>query len=136
MAFSTKDFRGEARQGICIRGAQSAELMNIFQKELPQRLLNAGIPANWHMDVAKSGGLFGTKLPMLVINHPNPPSRYYAIGVIVNGNVVSFPLLGESKQMTAKNMGKRFDAFKLDQEISWQMDITHEIEVLISRCTG
>lgn len=130
MAFTTKEFRGEARQGIRFRDTQSDELMSIFQKQLPDRLRSAGIPVDCHMDVVKSGGLFGTKLPMLVITHPNPPSRFFSIGVIVNGNLVSFPLLGESKQNTAKNMGKRYDEFKYQQETSWQLDVTHAIEEL------
>lgn len=124
MAFSTKEFRGEARQGIRIHGAGSEELMLLFQKELPERLRDAGIPASCCMDVAKSGGLFGTRLPMLIIRHPNPPSQYFSIGVIVNGNTITFPLLGQSKQNTAKNMGKRYDEFKLQQEESWQSEIT------------
>lgn len=132
MAYSTKDFRGEASTGIRIRNAQSNDLIDIFQKELPARLRDAGIPAVCHMDIAKSGGLFGTKLPMLVISHPNPPSKYFSIGVVVNGNVVTFPYLGESKQNTAKNMGKRYDEFKLQQEESWQADIIHEIEELFN----
>lgn len=130
MAISTKDFRGQASEGIRIRNAQSSELEAIYQKELPERLRGAGIPVNIHMETVKSGGLFGTKLPMMVISHPNPPSRFFSVGVIVNGNTVSFPLIGESKQNTAKNMGKRYDQFLLQQEISWQSDITHEIKEL------
>lgn len=129
MAFTTKEFRGRSTSGNSLPGYTERRTDELFQKQLPDRLRSAA-PVDCHMDVVKSGGLFGTKLPMLVITHPNPPSRFFSIGVIVNGNLVSFPLLGESKQNTAKNMGKRYDEFKYQQEISWQLDVTHAIEEL------
>lgn len=119
MAYSTRDFRGEAQQGIRFKDGDAESLMELFQKRLPAELEAQGIPARIRFDTVKSGGLFGTRLPIMIISHPNPPSSFFDIGVVVNGNIVSFPLLGESKQNTAANMGKRYDAFKLQQEQSW-----------------
>lgn len=119
MAYSTRDFRGEAQQGIRFKDGDAESLMELFQKRLPAELEAQGIPARIRFDTVKSGGLFGTRLPIMIISHPNPPSSFFDIGVVVNGNIVSFPLLGESKQNTAANMGKRYDEFKLQQEQSW-----------------
>lgn len=132
MAYSTKDFRGEAHQGIRFKNSNSADLMEFFQRSLPAELERQGIPARVSFDMVKSGGLFGTKLPIMIISHPNPPSRFFDVGVVINGNMVSFPLLGESKQNTAANMGKRYDEFKLQQEMSWRASITDAIEELLS----
>lgn len=131
MAYSTKEFRGEAHQGIRFKNEKNpTSLMEYFHEFLPAALEREGIPARVRLDTVKSGGLFGTKLPILIISHPNPPSRFFDIGVVVNGNMVSFPLLGESKQNTAANMGKRYDEFKLQQEISWRASIVDIINDL------
>lgn len=131
MAYSTKDFRGEAYQGLRFKGENAETLIEHFHRLLPGALEREGVPAKVRLDTVKSGGLFGTKLPILIISHPNPPSRFFDIGVVVNGNMVSFPLLGESKQNTAANLGKRYDEFKLQQEISWQSSIVDVINGLI-----
>ncbi len=131
MAYSTKDYRGEAQQGIRFKNENAASLIEHFHRYLPDALVREGIPAKVRIDTVKSGGLFGTKLPIMIISHPNPPSRFFDIGVVVNGNMVSFPLLGESKQNTAANLGKRYDEFKLQQEISWQSSIMDAINDLI-----
>lgn len=79
---------------------------------------------------------------MLVISHPNPPSRYFDIGVVVNGQVLSFPLLGYSAENTrankideARSQGKllkgllmrKADEFQLQQEELWQGDVINTI---------
>ena len=101
-----------------------------------------GIPAVVRSDVAKSGGLLGTRVPMLVISHPNPPSRYFDIGVVVNGQVLSFPLLGYSAENAradkidkTRSQGKLLkgllmrkpDEFQLQQEELWQEDVINTI---------
>ena len=128
MAYSTRDFRGEAQQGIRFKDGDAESLRELFQKRLPAELEAQAIPACIRFDTVKSGGLFGTRLPIMIISHPNPPSRFFDIGVVVNGNIVSFPLLGESKQNTAANMGKRYDEFKLQQEESWRASVVDVIE--------
>lgn len=131
MAYSTKDFRGEATQGIRFTNSDAEALTNFFHRELPVALTERGIPSHVRFDTVKSGGLFGTKLPIMIISHPNPPSRFFDVGIVVNGNMVSFPLLGESKQNTAANMGKRYDEFKLQQEESWRASVMDVIEDLL-----
>lgn len=131
MAYSTKDFRGEAQQGIRFKDGDAGSLRDFFHRNLPVALTERGIPSRVRFDTVKSGGLFGTRLPIMIISHPNPPSRFFDIGVVVNGNIVSFPLLGESKQNTAANMGKRYDAFKLQQEQSWCASILDVIGEMV-----
>ena len=65
MAFTTKEFRGEARQGIRFRDTQSDELMSIFQKQLPDHLCSAGIPVDCHMDVVQSYRCLSSRIPTL-----------------------------------------------------------------------
>ena len=35
------------------------------------------VPANVRTDTVKSGGLFGSTYPCIVISHPNPPPSYF-----------------------------------------------------------
>lgn len=131
MAYTTKDYRGEAAPGIRVRNADEKTLQSELQSAVADRLASEGIPASVTVDTVRSGGLlFGTRLPIIVITHPNPPSRFFSIGVVVNGNMISFPLLGESKQNTAANQGRRYDEFKLQQEVSWQASVTDAIDSL------
>ena len=58
----------------------------ISKRNLPDAFKSKNIPASIREDFAKSGGLFGNKVPMLVISHPNPPSHYFDIGIVINGH--------------------------------------------------
>ena len=74
-------------------------LLSSIQRELENKIRQRGFPAVVTMDEVKSGGgLFAQKLPMLVIRHPNPPFKYREVGVIVNGDWVTFPLWGRDVQ--------------------------------------
>lgn len=43
---------------------------------------------------------------MLVIRHPNPPFKYREVGVIVNGNTVTFPPLGPGDVQKDRQMSQ------------------------------
>ena len=45
MAYSTRDFRGEAQQGIRFKDGDAESLRELFQKRLPAELEAQGIPA-------------------------------------------------------------------------------------------
>ena len=141
MSYNTSEFRGEAHNPIRIANA-GADYFSILEKRLPEELKKKGIPAVVRSDVTKSGGLFGSRVPMLVISHPNPPSRYFDIGVVVNGQVLSFPLLGYSAENTRANkidetrsqgkllkglLMRKPDEFQLQQEELWQGDVIDTI---------
>ena len=96
------------------------------------------VPAKIRTDTAKSGGLFGSQVPMLVISHPNPPSHYFDIGIVINGQVISFPLLGYSTENTQANkkadakgfkslLTRSADEFALQEEGLWQTDVIDAI---------
>lgn len=89
------------------QGGRSAQQ---HQRKLENKIRQRGFPAVVTMDEVKSGtGLFAQKLPMLVIRHPNPPFKYREVGVIVNGNTVTFPLWGrdvqKDRQMSQRRAG-------------------------------
>ncbi|MBQ2758372.1 MAG: hypothetical protein IJE93_01235 [Clostridia bacterium] len=139
MAIHTNDFKGSAQENITFlhESANNNELFerikSVFLSELDAR----GIPYNAYENIVKSGGIFGTKLPILVISHPDKACKYFDIGVYVNNTTVCFPLLGESAENTKyntkeyyKNNGNhllaaatRYDEFKLQQEWAWRQQV-------------
>lgn len=143
MAYNTNDFRGTAGDGIRVKNDQGQSLFDSIRASLEAKLEERGTPARISCNTVKSGGFFGTKTPILIISHPNPPTRFFDIGVVVNGNMVSFPLLGESEQNTKMNkledlraQGKlvrswmvKPDEFIYQQELSWRTEV---LEVIYS----
>lgn len=135
--YNTNDFRGEVRKPVRILNQEGDALYQTIKDELPNSLQQQGIPAATSDQLVKSGGLFGSKFPMLLVRHPNPPTRFFDIGIVVNQNIVSFQLLGESAQNTKANkledlraQGKlvrswlvKPDEFILQQEAAWQAEI-------------
>lgn len=99
MSYNVKEFRGEAHRPLrCTDGGQAT--LQYLAQTLPATFAERNVPAKIRTDTAKSGGLFGSQVPMLVISHPNPPSHYFDIGIVINGQVISFPLLGYSTENT------------------------------------
>ncbi len=136
MAYKTDDFRGEAQEGFAFPNEVGGEEMFRQVKHCMIALLKERrIPANVREDVLKSGGLFGSRAPILVISHPT--EKYYDIGMYVNGINIGFPLLGESSENTKYNKKKYYeengsrikaamihpDELKLQQEIQWQRQV-------------
>lgn len=144
--YKTSDFRGTVRDAARFKSMRGDELFQAMRDNLPAALEAAGIPFHARVDEVKSGGIFGSRNPILIISYPNPPTSFFEIGFLVNDNVVSFPLLGESKQNTKMNMkksyaseGKHFkaaminpDEFILQQELSWQASV---MDVFDEQCT-
>ena len=75
---------------------------------------------------------------MLVISHPNPPSHYFDIGIVIHGQVISVPLLGYSTENTQANkkadakgfkslLTRSADEFALQEEGLWQTDVIDAI---------
>lgn len=147
MTFHTDDFRGFAQDSIILRNETGGyDLYDTIKSSLISELKNRGIPAVLLDKEVKSGSrIFGTKYPMLVIVHPDSSCRYFAIGICVNKNQLTFPLLGESaentkanKHATLENNGSFFraalkkpDLFKLQQEEIWRKQILDCINYFI-----
>lgn len=144
--YKTTDFRGTFREGMRFSSMSGDALYRSLKNDFPYALKEKGIPCIVSQDEAKSGGFFGTKLPMLVVRHPNPPTRFFDLGFVVNGNVISFVYLGESEQNTKMNKknaltaeGKYIqagfvkpDEFILQQEKMWNADVLAVFESLCS----
>lgn len=142
MAYNTKEFRGTAHDPVRI--ADSADqTLRYLKANLPDAFKSKNIPASIREDFAKSGGLFGNKVPMLVISHPNPPSHYFDIGIVINGQFISFPFLGYSAENTQANkkadakgfkglFSRSADEFALQEESLWQTDVIDAILSLYS----
>lgn len=141
MAYKTNDARGMAGDGIRCLNANGADLLEIIRDSLQAKLEERGVPARISSNVMKSGGLLGSKAPMLVVTHPNPPSEFFDIGIVINDNLVSFPLLGQSAQNAKvqkleglREQGKlvrswlvRPDEFILQQEGEWQRNVLEAV---------
>ena len=136
---TTDMFKGEAQRSITFRNEVGGDAL--FQKVkdlLIEEIRYQNIPAEFTETMVRSGGMvFGTKLPALVVSHPNHRGDYFSICFVVNGNTVSFPVTGESVENTKRNKkeyyertGQYFkaalikpDEFKLQQEDEWEMMI-------------
>ena len=143
--YKTSDFRGSIRDSIHIDALSGDALYQAMRKDLPATLKDKSIPHTVHEDTVKSGGLFGTKLPILVISHPNPPTSFFSMGFVVNDNVISFVYLGESAQNTKLNKKRSMEAegkhlraamikpdeFILQQEKLWNLQVLDSFDSLI-----
>lgn len=137
MSYNVKEFRGEAHRPLrCTDGGQAT--LQYLAQTLPATFAERNVPAKIRTDTSKSGGLFGSQVPMLVISHPNPPSHYFDIGIVINGQVISFPLLGYSTENTQANkkadakgfkslLTRSADEFALQEEGLWQTDVIDAI---------
>lgn len=148
MAIHTDMFRGFAQDNVILRQEKGGyELFNKIKENVTEELKSRGIPFRMTENEVKSGGLlFGSKYPILIITHPDFSCKYFQIGICVNGNQISFPLLGESAENTKANkkdmyekQGSFFksalvkpDMFKLQQEANWQRQVLDCFNSLIS----
>lgn len=134
----TGDLRGEIRDKVRIRDMHGQALFDGICRNLPNKLEEEGIPFNYRTDEVRSGGFFGgSSSPCLIISHPNPPTRFFGIVILVNDNVISFHVIGESEQNTKANKQAMYekegkwirakmigvDEFILQQEQAWQADV-------------
>lgn len=144
----TGAFRGELRDKVRITDMRGMELYDNISHHLPRVLKEQGIPFNCRADEVQTGGFFGgTCRPILVISHPNPPSRFFDIVFLVNDNVISFHVIGESEQNTKANKKAAYeqegkfiraaminaDEFILEQEKSWQADVLDAFASMFER---
>lgn len=143
--YKTRDFRGTLQNPIRVRGISSEEtLFRFLADNLPTQLKNNGVPAITREDRVKSGGLFGSESPMLIISHPNPPTRFFDIALVVNQNAISFQFLGESVQNTKANKLEQLraegklvrswmvkpDEIILQQEALWNREVVDAVDGL------
>lgn len=82
---------------------------------------------------------------MLVIRHPNPPFKYREVGVIVNGDTVTFPLWGpgcaagpagkqEARRTPYQPSYARRNQLQHQQEVNWIQDVVDMINSGFESC--
>lgn len=142
--FKTSEIRGTFRDNIRFTRMRGDALFQQIKTLFPDELRERGIPFKFREDVMKSGGLFGSKSPMLLIWHPAPPTQFFSIGIVVNDNVVSFVALGASAQNTKKAQKAEYEAegkhiraamihpdeFILQQESAWRNSVLDAFDAI------
>lgn len=138
MTYKPENFRGELQDGIVIDDLFGEELFDFIKEIVMHFTKERGIPAEITEAEVKSGGLFnGTRVPMIVIHHPDPTCKYFDIGIVVNNNMLDFPLLGSSAENYKYNMHESLtkqgniikaafykpDIYKIQQEQYWEQQI-------------
>lgn len=145
MTYKTDDFRGYLMDSVRFTNSSGNELYDNLKETVIYYTQERGIPAEITDATVKSGGLLmGSKIPMLVIHHPDPACKYYDIGVSVNGNIVDFPLLGKSAEIVKYNWHENLkskgnfiqaalykaDMYKIEQEEAWEKEIIDCINMI------
>lgn len=138
MSYNTNDIMGYAQDPIVFSNEQGGnELYEKVKEVMVYGINENGLPATMFEDTIKSGGMFGTKCPLLMIRHSDSSCRFFMIGIFVYGNQVMFALFGESAENTKYNRKQYYhengnfikaalikpDEFKLQSELRWREDI-------------
>ncbi len=138
MVYNTSMFMGSVRDELLLNSDICGfELFNEISRHMRSSINEKRISAKISEEHVKSGGWLSPKFPMLVISNSDSSCKFFDIGICVNGNILTFPLLGESAENTKANKkkileseGKYFraalinpDMFKLQQESLWRMQI-------------
>lgn len=138
MSYTSSDFRGEARDPIRFTDCSGQELFDVMRNAFIDWTQSNNIPARITEDIFKTGNFItGSKVPMLLINHPDPSCKFFTLGIYVVNNVVNFPLLGKSAEQYKYNMKEynkskgsfiqaaltRPNEIKIQEEMQWQYDV-------------
>ncbi len=133
MSYNTNDIMGYAQDPIVFSNEQGGnELYEKVKEVMVYGINENGLPATMFEDTIKSGGMFGTKCPLLMIRHSDSSCRFFMIGIFVYGNQVMFALFGESAENTKYNRKQYYqengnfikaalikpDEFKLNQSFN------------------
>ena len=145
MSYNTNDIMGYAQDPIVFSNEQGGnELYEKVKEVMVYGINENGLPATMFEDTIKSGGMFGTKCPLLMIRHSDSSCRFFMIGIFVYGNQVMFALFGESAENTKYNRKQYYqengnfikaalikpDEFKLQSELQWREYILNEFNML------
>lgn len=146
MSYKIEDTKGEFLDQVMYSDASEiADFYGYISDMILGALKEEKIPVISKNDYMKSGGLFGSKAPMLILSHPDKSCKYYDIGICVNKSIVSFYYLGESEEDTkyskkkfyqeSKQMIKaamiKVDELALQQEDFWLSKIKNCIKTVL-----
>ena len=139
MAYTRQSYQEYAADPIRVRNGRDDALMTAIRHDLEVEIQQSGFPAVVTVEEVKTAsGMLARKVPMLVIRHPNPPFKYREVGVIVNGNTVTFPLWGrdvqKDRQMSQRRAGligglliPGRNEFQAQEEVGWIQDVVDMI---------
>lgn len=97
-----KDCRGEIIGPIQAPGWTATDV----KEQLVALAEQHEVPVVIRTDQVKSGGLFGSYFPCVILSHPNPPQAYYSHMIIFNGDILNFQFYGMSKANYNANMAE------------------------------
>ena len=93
MSYNTNDIMGYAQDPIVFSNEQGGnELYEKVKEVMVYGINENGLPATMFEDTIKSGGMFGTKCPLLMIRHSDSSCRFFMIGIwiaILSGTLMS-----------------------------------------------
>lgn len=128
-----KDSKGEFAESICFSHETQDSLARKLTTEFPAALKAEGVHCYTEEVEVKSGGLFGTVAPALLVSYPNAPTKFFDLAFIAWDGSLIFHYFGESKQNNKKNMHDHYqkngnllkaalckpDEFILQKELNW-----------------
>lgn len=77
MSYNTNDIMGYAQDPIVFSNEQGGnELYEKVKEVMVYGINENGLPATMFEDTIKSGGMFGTKCPLLMIRHSDSSCRF------------------------------------------------------------
>ena len=138
MAFTTNDFRGEIHDPINVTNSDGVDLYASLRNYLSSLVGSTSVPMSLREDTLKSGGfLFGSRIPLILISHPDPSCKYFSIGKFINDSVMNFQLFGRSEEQYKYNLKEQAkregnfikqafykpDELKIQQESRWESDV-------------
>lgn len=136
MSYNLKNNKGIIQEPMYFQKDKGITNVDNVVSAMTQKAEKMGVPAIIKADVIKEGGLLGHTYPCVVIEHPNPPRRYFTDVYVFLKDIVNFYYFGESKANTATNRanirsntltGKILNSISGSSELEWQEELNwHE----------
>ena len=140
MPYNLKNKRGDIHNSMYFHyGSEVDEYVDVIVSTMSEKVEEMGIPAVIKQDTIREGGLFGHTYPCVVIEHPNPPQKYFTDVYVINKDIINFYYFGESKANTSNNKakargntltGKILNAISGSYTLAWQQVLNWHEEIL------
>ena len=140
MPYNLKNKRGDIHNSMYFHyGSGADEYVDVIVSTMSEKVEEMGIPAVIKQDTIREGGLFGHTYPCVVIEHPNPPQKYFKYVYVINKDIINFYYFGESKANTSNNKakargntltGKILNSISGSNTLAWQQELNWHEEIL------
>lgn len=140
MPYNLKNKRGDIHNSMYFHyGSGVDEYVDVIVSAMAEKAEEMGIPAVIKQDTIREGGLFGHTYPCVVIEHPNPPQKYFTDVYVINKDIINFYYFGESKANTSNNKakargntltGKILNSISGSNTLAWQQELNWHEEIL------